>query len=305
MQRGMKERKKRSSCLTLSCHFTHTHTEKMCTHAFMYAGVGGGKGACQRALVKSQLHIMSSSAFSFLASFLPSLLPSTCPPWIFLLHFTVAQAAGTLRHASPGEHLRAPFPLANTVSHNATLTFTIFPFIYFVALAVPLSASLSAPLSAHLPLLFVTVLFDINMVVVAAFAVVVVAVPAHSPTHRLAHYFLCFHSTQELPLNWATPLRFRLLNLRCHTPSSSLSSRQLLLLSSLWQHLTNDPARQASRQAAKRTHHFSAELCQSRRRLSNIIDVFGFLWYLNRPTPCWEMCLNLRGAMVRREGKVG
>lgn len=105
------------------------------------------------------------------------------------------------------------------------------------------------PLSAHLPLLFVTVLFDINVVVVvAAFAVVVVAVPAQSPTHRLAHYFLWFHGTRELPLNWATPLRFRLLNLRCHTPSSSLSFRQLLLLSSRRQHLTNDPARQ-TRQA--------------------------------------------------------
>lgn len=104
MQRGMKERKKCSSCLTLSCHFTDTHThtqahrEKMCTHAFMYAG---GKGACQRAhLSKVNFTLCQAALFpsSHPSSFLPNVASFDVSSLNFLATF---RCSPSRRHFAP------------------------------------------------------------------------------------------------------------------------------------------------------------------------------------------------------------
>lgn len=153
MQRGMKkkerERKKAQAaacCVATSHRYTRTHTHTCLLGQGRQAVGRRAGGACQRTLVKSQLHIMSSSAFSLPTSFLPCFLPcllvfATCVLLEFYLqHFARAQAA---RHFAP-RPLLLVLPLCPgelqtrttlSLSPNATLTFTIFPLIYFARFA--------------------------------------------------------------------------------------------------------------------------------------------------------------------------
>lgn len=122
----------------LCCHFTHTYTR--CAHACMREGRGPGRAGRQAGRARVIAHLSKVNFTLCQAALFPYLLPSfpaTCPPWVFLQHFARAQAAGTLRHASltQGSGPSCPSTRAHSaVSPNATLTFTIFPYIYFAPL---------------------------------------------------------------------------------------------------------------------------------------------------------------------------